>query len=62
MDQAVARAIKLSFLAVLALVFVIGGLWVYLAVELLLGLVGPFLAVILLLYVGYDIYDTVVAA
>jgi hypothetical protein len=62
MDQAASRALKLVFLAVLSLLFVVGGLWFYLSSGLIVGLAGPFLAVSLLLYVGYDVYTTVVAA
>lgn len=62
MEQAVTRALKLVFLAVLAVVFVSAGLWLYLATGLIVGLAGPFLAVVLLLYVVYDVYDTVTAS
>jgi len=62
MDDVAQRALKLVILTTLAVVFVTGGLWVFLGVGLLIGLAGPMFAGVLMLYVGYDIYDVVSAA
>jgi len=62
MDDVAQRALKLVILTALAVVFVTGGLWVFLGVGLLIGLAGPMFAGVLMLYVGYDIYDVVSAA
>ncbi|MDS0261464.1 hypothetical protein NDI56_18845 [Haloarcula sp. S1CR25-12] len=62
MDQAVARALKLVVLLAIAAVLVTAGLWVYLAVGLIIGLAGPVLATLCLLYVVNDVYEVLTAA
>lgn len=59
MGRVVVRLLKHLTLVGLACAFLGAGVGLYLLTGLILGLAGPFLAALLVLYVGADIYDTV---
>jgi len=59
MDAVATQALKLLVLVTVASVLLTAGLWVYLALGLVLGVAGPVFSCVLLLYVVNDVYTTV---
>jgi len=59
MDAVATQALKLLILLTVAGVLLTAGLWVYLALGLVLGVAGPVFSCVLLLYVVNDVYTTV---
>ncbi len=58
MDETATRVAKLGVLVSVAGVFLAVGLWVYLGLDLSLGLAGPMFGLVLLFYVTNDVYTT----